>query len=78
MFPKSESDPLSILNQWPSSPVEEGDVDVIRGDVVDEALERDGEGEVGAAEEGGVAGDVLAEVPEDSFGGAGAGDLRVG
>ncbi|KAG6416057.1 hypothetical protein SASPL_123479 [Salvia splendens] len=60
---------------------EEGDVDLEDAGVcvVDDVLEHDEEGEVGAAEEGGVAGDVFAEGPGDSvrggLGGAGAEEL---
>ncbi|KAG6437475.1 hypothetical protein SASPL_102392 [Salvia splendens] len=63
---------------------EEGDVDVEDAGVyvADDVLEHDGEGEVGAAEEGGVAGDVFAEGPGDSvrggLGGAGAEELAAG
>ncbi|KAG6384964.1 hypothetical protein SASPL_153787 [Salvia splendens] len=63
---------------------DEGDVDVEDAGVcvVNNVLEHDEEGEVGAAEEGGVAGDVFAEGLGDSvrggLGGAGAEELGVG
>jgi len=50
--------------------------------VVDDVFQHHGEVEVGFGEEGGVSGDVLADVPEDAigggFGGTGAEDLGAG
>ncbi|KAG6418808.1 hypothetical protein SASPL_121013 [Salvia splendens] len=77
---------FSRARYWGFSDVveDEGDVDVEDAGVcvVDNVLEHDGEGEVGAAEEGGVAGDVLAEGPGDSvrggLGGTGAEELGAG
>lgn len=51
-------------------------------DVVDGVLQHYGESEIGLPEEGGVSGDILAEIPKYSIGGglgsAGAEELRAG